>query len=154
MWSRIIATSSPTTAKLNNVISGADQMPGIPEFHVVSNQKTVSIGRIMNIDAINRLRNIALRAFRVGAASCRCHSLAACSRTISNQSCNKPEAYSTRLFVEPAVTTITAGIISEAIVQVLLAEFRPTFLGHPDFRIADLPQQEIAYSHLTGGANE
>src|SRR5258708_33330262 len=38
--------------------------------------------------------------------------------------------------------------------QRLAVEIRPALFGHPQFGVRDLPEEEVAYPHFTGGANK
>ena len=58
------------------------------------------------------------------------------------------------VFFESTETPHPRLVLEKSLEQVHSAKVRPQGLGDKNLGIRNLPKQEIAYSHLTGGANQ
>lgn len=55
---------------------------------------------------------------------------------------------------QPAEAAFPEGIVAQRFMQRGHVELRPGLRRHPDFRVADLPKQEVADAHFACGADE
>jgi len=56
--------------------------------------------------------------------------------------------------LDAAVAAIALLVGDDGFEEMTAAKIRPERVGHPDFRIGDLPQQEVAHPHLAARADK
>src|SRR5262245_35564020 len=59
-----------------------------------------------------------------------------------------------RLGMNGAVTAVAFLVVDDGFEEMPGAEVRPERVGHPDFRVGNLPQQEITDTHFAAGADQ
>src|ERR1022692_538570 len=55
---------------------------------------------------------------------------------------------------QPSITSFTLLVLFDALDELNSAKIGPQRLGHIDFRIRQLPEQEVAQAHFSAGAND